>query len=73
MTATTGSESTVGFEWGGRPDEDPPTLERDAHDWPILHPACAVLNPTNRHACILGDHQGYHRDDTGARWLDNGL
>ncbi|TWD84747.1 hypothetical protein FB561_5941 [Kribbella amoyensis] len=63
----------MGFEWSGRVAEDPPELERDARDWPILHPACGVLNPANRHACVLGDHQGFHRDDTGMRWLDNGL
>jgi hypothetical protein len=73
MTLNTRSDGQDGVESAGRPDGHPPALERDARNWPILHPACAVQNPTNRHACVLGDHHGYHRDDTGAAWLDNGL
>ncbi|GAB3820215.1 hypothetical protein [Kribbella italica] len=71
MRADTGQRT--GVEWVGRPDEDSPELERDAHGWPILHQACDSVNPANRHRCVVGRHVGEHRDDTGAEWLDNGL
>ncbi|GAA3077675.1 hypothetical protein JOF29_005165 [Kribbella aluminosa] len=49
-------------------------LERDAAGWPILRAAqdidCDGENPTTGRSCILGHHQGYHRDETGAEWLD---
>lgn len=55
-----------GVEWGTPPGEDKP-------DWPILHPAedCDGLNPMTGRVCIRGYHDGYHRDDTGAEWLDD--
>lgn len=65
--------STAGLDWAERPDECQPECETDERGWPILHPACPELNPTNRHVCVLGDHHGCHCDDTGAEWLDNGL
>ncbi|TDO45672.1 hypothetical protein EV651_12861 [Kribbella sp. VKM Ac-2571] len=50
-------------------------LERDAAGWPSLRAAqdfdCDGKNPTSGRSCILGHHQGYHRDETGAEWLDD--
>jgi hypothetical protein len=61
-------------------------LDRDAPDmndtprgrvnWPALKAAqdlsCDGKNPTTGRNCVLGYHQGYHRDDTNAAWLDDG-
>jgi hypothetical protein len=33
---------------------------------------CDGKNPSTGRICILGDHNGYHRDETGATWLDTG-
>jgi hypothetical protein len=71
MHTDTGQRAAV--DWGGRPDDDEPDYESDERGWPILHPSCSEENPQNRHACILGRHNGRHRDDTGTEWLDNGL
>jgi hypothetical protein len=62
-TNTTGSRA--GVEWVGEP-------ERDARGWPILHPAdpCDGKNPVTGRDCVNGYHNGYHRDTTGAEWLD---
>ncbi|TDO33227.1 hypothetical protein EV643_13325 [Kribbella sp. VKM Ac-2527] len=44
--------------------------------WPALRSAqdltCYGRNPRNDDPCILGQHQGPHRDDAGAEWLDDG-
>ncbi|MGW6201502.1 hypothetical protein ACWF0M_35510 [Kribbella sp. NPDC055110] len=41
--------------------------------WPALQPAerCDGENPITGTACIIGRHRGYHRDNTGAQWLDD--
>lgn len=47
---------------------------RDGHTgWPELRPAerCDGENPMTGRACINGNHHGYHRDRTGAEWLDD--
>jgi hypothetical protein len=60
-----------GFEWAGDSHQ---AVERDSRGWPILRPSrsgpCDGLNPLTGRGCLLGDHQGYHRDDSGAEWLD---
>lgn len=49
--------------------------EKDAAGWPILRAAqdidCDGENPQTGRSCILGHHRGYHRDETGAEWLDH--
>lgn len=55
---------------------DTGTTARDARGWPILRSAqevdCDGRNPMTERACVLGHHQGYHRDAAGAEWLDDG-
>jgi hypothetical protein len=51
-------------------------VELDDKGWPLLRSAqemdCDGKNPTTGRPCIQGYHQGYHRDATGAEWLDDG-
>jgi hypothetical protein len=54
--------------------ESRPGGDRISHTgWPELRPAdrCDGENPTTGRACINGDHHGYHRDASGAEWLDD--
>jgi hypothetical protein len=48
--------------------------EKDSRGWPILCSArdlgCDGKNPMTGRICVLGHHQGFHRDDTDAEWLD---
>ncbi|WP_238164196.1 hypothetical protein [Kribbella pittospori] len=41
--------------------------------WPILDAdePCDGANPMTGRRCVIGYHQGYHRDSTGAKWLDD--
>lgn len=45
-------------------------------DWPVLRSAqeldCDGRNPHTDDPCILGYHQGPHRDEAGTAWLDDG-
>lgn len=45
-------------------------------EWPVLRSAqelaCDGRNPRTQMACVLGYHQGPHRDDAGAEWFDDG-
>lgn len=34
--------------------------------------ACYGKNPANGMMCVLGHHNGYHRDENDAQWLDKG-
>jgi hypothetical protein len=56
-------------EWLASPSND---RGRDI-GWPDLRPAerCDGENPMTGRACIQGHHKGYHRDATGAEWLDD--
>jgi hypothetical protein len=65
----TETKQRMGVEWGDRPNED----RGAGQAWPRLHPAerCDGENPMTGRACINGHHQGYHRDTTGAEWLDD--
>ncbi|GAA3110397.1 hypothetical protein JOF29_001362 [Kribbella aluminosa] len=49
-------------------------VEKNERGWPILYAAqdlaCDGINRLTDRACIVGQHRGYHRDETGARWLD---
>jgi hypothetical protein len=40
----------------------------------MLRPAdrCDGSNPMTGRVCAKGHHQGYHRDVSGAEWLDDG-
>lgn len=48
---------------------------RETSKWPELRSAqdidCDGVNPRTGAACVLGYHVGFHRDDSGAEWLDN--
>jgi hypothetical protein len=57
----------LGVEWGGRPDRSNET------GWPEMRPAerCDGENPMTGKVCIKGHHHGFHRDDSGAEWLDD--
>lgn len=45
-------------------------------DWPVLRSAqevtCYGRNPRSEDPCVLGQHQGPHRDTAGTEWLDDG-
>ncbi|NIK54650.1 hypothetical protein [Kribbella shirazensis] len=59
-----GTTSRLAVEWGGEPNET---------GWPTLRPTerCDGENPMTGSACINGHHKGYHRDASGAEWLDD--
>jgi hypothetical protein len=61
---TSGTASLLGVEWGGEPNDT---------GWPTLRPAerCDGENPMTGRPCINGHHNGYHRDNSGAQWLDD--
>lgn len=48
--------------------------DRETTRWPILRAAqdidCDGEHPKTGRICVLGHHHGYHRDNTGAEWLD---
>lgn len=50
-------------------------METDERGWPILRSAheldCDGVNPFTERSCTRGHHDGYHRDVTGAEWLDD--
>ncbi|MGC4936475.1 hypothetical protein [Kribbella sp. DT2] len=62
-----GAAGQTGVEWGGQPTDG------DEAEWPPLHPAerCDGENPMTSRPCVNGHHHGYHRDTTGAEWLDD--
>lgn len=45
-------------------------------EWPILRSAqdldCDGRNPHTDDPCLLGHHQGPHRDTVSSAWLDDG-
>lgn len=45
-------------------------------EWPVLRSAqesdCDGRNPRSDEPCVLGYHQGPHRDEAGDEWLDDG-
>ena len=47
----------------------------DARSWPVLKASrtepCDGINPMTERPCVLGYHDGYHRDETGSEWLDD--
>jgi hypothetical protein len=47
----------------------------DGKPWPELRAAqdidCDGENPATGRPCVLGHHNGYHCDSSGAKWLDN--
>jgi hypothetical protein len=51
-------------------------VEKDPNGWPLLKASheldCDGKNPMTGRLCTRGDHRGYHRDETGAEWLDDG-
>jgi hypothetical protein len=66
---TTAGGSSLGVEWVDGPDDD----HRVGTGWPTLRPAerCDGENPMTGKPCINGLHKGYHRDNSGAEWLDD--
>ncbi|GAB3815090.1 hypothetical protein HDA39_006276 [Kribbella italica] len=61
-----------GVEWAG---DSGRSGEASPQDWPVLQSSssdpCDGNNPMTGRPCRLGYHQGYHRDDTGAEWLED--
>ncbi|MET9269160.1 hypothetical protein [Kribbella sp. NPDC003557] len=49
---------------------------KDGGTWPVLRAAqdfdCDGINRVTERPCVLGDHRGFHRDEVGAEWLDDG-
>jgi hypothetical protein len=49
--------------------------ELDTGGWPILRSAqeidCDGKNPATGRSCVLGHHNGFHRDELDAEWLDD--
>lgn len=64
-----GTAARFGVEWTGQPGGDQP----HGTGWPSLRPAerCDGENPMTGNPCIIGHHKGYHRDNSGAEWLDD--
>jgi hypothetical protein len=48
---------------------------QSGREWPVLRSAqeldCDGRNPRTDKPCLLGYHQGPHRDAIGEEWLDN--
>ena len=67
METATGPRA--GVEWADDGDD----LERGGRGWPIPHPnePCDGNNPLTGRACLNGYHHGFHRDVSGAEWLDD--
>jgi hypothetical protein len=66
------STASDGVEWASDGDQ----LTSQSHlGWPELRSSppdpCEGRNPMTERACRLSHHRGYHRDDTGAEWLDD--
>jgi hypothetical protein len=63
--------------WGDAPTMNHLTRghPEDSAGWPELRAAqdltCDGENPTTGSRCVLGHHNGYHRDGNGAEWLDD--
>ncbi|TCC43498.1 hypothetical protein E0H50_03290 [Kribbella sindirgiensis] len=66
---TAGSIDPLGVEWGGDLREPQPV----GLGWPTMRAAerCDGENPMTGRVCIKGHHKGYHRDASGAEWLDD--
>jgi len=51
-------------------------VDKDSAGWPILRSShdieCDGKNPATGRSCILGHHKGFHRDESGTEWLDDG-
>lgn len=64
-----GVAEDFGAEWSGIPDPPKPS----GLGWPELRSAqqCDGENPMTGRLCLNGHHQGFHRDDSGAEWLDD--
>ncbi|WP_242000124.1 hypothetical protein [Kribbella rubisoli] len=49
--------------------------KRRTQEWPVLRSAqeveCDGRNPRSEERCVLGHHQGPHRDVVGDQWLDD--
>ncbi len=47
----------------------------DDRRWPALSASrtepCDGVQPETERPCVLGHHGGYHRDLSGAEWLDD--
>lgn len=58
--------------------DDARGVRKDGKGWPLLRSAQELdcdgdgKNPMTGRLCVLGDHRGYHRDEVGAEWLDDG-
>ncbi|TCC59689.1 hypothetical protein E0H73_24015 [Kribbella pittospori] len=72
MHTDAGYGAVSGVEWGGGQENSPPKVETQS-GWPILDAdePCDGANPMTGRRCVIGYHQGYHRDSTGAKWLDD--
>jgi hypothetical protein len=66
---TAGIVQPLAVEWSREPSEPKPSRL----DWPALRSTdrCDGENPMTGRACINGRHKGYHRDSSGAEWLDD--
>ena len=61
-------------EWSS-PAHETCGVELNERGWPILRSSdaepCEGRNPVADRACVRGHHNGYHRDSSGAEWLDD--
>lgn len=64
-----GTAGLFGVEWVGQPAD----RQNNNLGWPELRPAecCDGENPMTGQVCVNDHHKGYHRDATGAEWLDD--
>lgn len=69
MTTTSGK----GVEWLITDAEE--NGAKEDRVWPVLRASaadpCDGTNPATGRICTLGHHNGYHRDATGAEWLED--
>jgi hypothetical protein len=64
-----GATELFGVEWVGQPSHS----QSGNLGWPELRAAerCDGENPMTGRPCVNGTHNGYHRDNSGAEWLDD--
>lgn len=65
---------SAGVEWS-RSEQTSRGAALNERGWPILRPSdaepCDGRNPVTDQVCVLGHHNGYHRDGGNAEWLDD--
>jgi hypothetical protein len=68
------SERRCGHAFGMNTETPISATGTDDRSWPVLSASrtepCDGVHPKTGRTCVLGYHNGYHRDAAGAEWLD---